>query len=205
MSAAVLGGHLAHVILFGGFGLAVAVVLVWPVPFDEESDGPAAADRLRPSADRAGLQAACIGLFAAAAVHVAVMPDHFRESWLYGCFFLVAAATQVAVGTLVLVRPSRRMLAAAAAGSLAVVVLWLVSRFVGVPVGPDNGAVEAVGVLDVVATAAELVTAGACLAVLAGGTLRPAWRWSTWGLALRLALLATGVGVPLVSALAPKG
>src|SRR5579885_1197897 len=105
MSAAVLGGHLAHLIVFGGFGLAGAVVLVWPVPFDEEADGPAAADRLRPSADRAGLQAACIGLFAAAAVHVAVMPDHFRESWLYGCFFLVAAATQVAVGTVVLVRP----------------------------------------------------------------------------------------------------
>lgn len=203
-SGAVLGGHLAHVLLFGGWGLAVAVVLVWP--HDKSTRyAPGGTEPLVPSADRTWLQLATLGLGCAAATHLAVMPAHFRESWLYGTFFVVAACAQLAAAALVLVRPSPRVLLACAAGSLAVVGLWVVSRFVGVPIGPDNGATEAIGVLDVMTTLFELLTATACAVVLAGRVVRPAWRWSLWSLPLRLLMLALAVGVPVTSALSSRG
>ncbi|MHB8438256.1 MAG: hypothetical protein ACYDD4_03735 [Acidimicrobiales bacterium] len=198
----VLGGHLAHVVLFGGWGLVIVVVLIWPhVP--EDADGrPIAVER--PGPDQMWLQAAFLGSGAAAVTHYAVMPDHFRQSWLYGAFFLCAATAQVVVAVALLVRPSRRLLWAAASGSLAVVVLWAVSRFVGVPIGPDNGATEHIGPLDVTATLCEVVCAVACLQLLRARTWRPSWRWTAWALPLRLSLLVVAVGVPLTSALSSR-
>lgn len=194
--------HLAHLAVFGGFGLATAVVLVWPTRRDEPSLRPG---EVEPSRDRSALQVACLGLCAAAATHFAVMPAHFRQSWLYGAFFLCAATAQLVLAGAVLVHPTRPLLTAVLAGSLAVVVLWTVSRFVGIPIGPDNGATEQIGALDVLATLAEVATALACLVVLRTGLARPAWRWSAWTLPLRLALLAASIGVPLAAAVAPKG
>ena len=44
--------------------------------------------------------------------------------------------------------------------------LWAVTRSVGIPLGPERGEVEEIGVLDVIATTAELVSAAACVWVL---------------------------------------
>lgn len=200
----VLGGHLVHVVVFGGWALAVVVVLLWP---HETTERRAEKARLGlvPTADRTWLQVAALGLFASAATHGAVMPDHFAQSWLYGTFFLAAATAQLVAGVLLLVRPTPRLLRAVVAGSVAVVVLWAVSRFVGVPVGPDHGATEPIGVLDVLATVAELATAAGAWFVLRRGSARPAWRWAWWAPAMRLVALAVAAGVPVTAALAPKG
>jgi hypothetical protein len=101
--------------------------------------------------------AAGLATVGAAAVHFVVMPTHFEESSLYGVFFLVTASVQVSWSLAVLARPSRPLLAAGAAGNLAVLALWLVSRTVGIPLGPGAGEVESVGGLDILATALEAV------------------------------------------------
>lgn len=214
LCGAVLGGHLAHVLVFGAFGFSVLVALVWPTGPRPAADGARASapGESRFGWDRALVQAAFLGLCAAAAVHLAVMPTHFRESVVLGLFFSGAAAAQVSMAVVVLVRPTRRVLVAVAVGAAAVVALWIVSRTTTLPFGLDGSSPEPVGPLDVLASAAELVSACACTAVLAGRSRArlmaarlPAWRWSTWSLPLRVALLAVGIGVPWAAALAPRG
>jgi hypothetical protein len=199
-----LGGHLAHAIALGGFILATATVLVWPVQSDEVRRRRLEDDRA-PTADRAWLQMAALGLFSAAAIHLAVTPAHFGQWWAYGVFFLGAASSQIAFGVLLLARPSRRVLVAGAAGSVAVVALWLASRLTGLPVGPDHGATEPFRVLDVLATVSEMATALCCVVALRLGAPRPAWRWAWWGLATRLVALLLSLGVPLTAAVSPRG
>lgn len=199
-----LGGHLAHAVALAAFVLATTTVLVWPVQSEEVRHERQETDRA-PTADRTWLQGAALGLFCAAAVHGAVMPTHFRQWWLFGVFFLGAASFQVGLGVLLLARPSPRLAVAGAAGSIAVVALWLVSRLAGLPLGPDHGATEPFGVLDVLATAAELATATCCVLALRADAMRPAWRWSWWGLTTRLAALVLTLGVPLTAAVAPRG
>ena len=53
----------------------------------------------------------------------------------------------------------RRLLAAGAAGNLAVAGVWAMSRVVGVPVGPERFEAEPVGLKDVLATLDELAIA----------------------------------------------
>jgi hypothetical protein len=133
------------------------------------------------------------------------MPEHFEQSWMYGTFFLCAATCQVAFAGLLLARPTRRILLAGMVGSFAIVLLWFVSRFVGVPIGPDNGGTEAIGVLDTFSTVAEAITASCCIIAMVGHRIGPAWRWSLWSLNMRLALLATVVGVPILATVSNRG
>jgi hypothetical protein len=134
----------------------------------DASAGPRSTRPRRPSVSKPGLAVlAALGLLVAAGVHVAVMPEHFRESWLYGAFFLGTAGAQVGAAVLVWRYPTRARLLAIALASLAVVLLWAWTRVVGVPLGPGAGEVESIGWLDVVASAAEVVTAIGCLAAAA--------------------------------------
>jgi hypothetical protein len=96
---------------------------------------------------------------AAAAVHVVVMPDHFEESALYGTFFATAAIAQFGYSALLLARPSRSLLAAGVLGNAAILVLWLITRTVGIPLGPAAGTTETFGGLDVLASVFELTIA----------------------------------------------
>jgi hypothetical protein len=89
-------------------------------------------------------------------IHLWVMPEHFREWWGYGAFFLVAALAQVVYVPLLLRWPNRTVLLVGLAGNSAIVLLYLFTRAVGVPLfGPEAGEVEAVGIIDVCATASE--------------------------------------------------
>jgi hypothetical protein len=221
--AAALGGHLVHVIVIGGALLLGATVylvamITAPRPVAEQlGDAPAppavplpACSRERAPSVAVALQLAAIGLAAAAGTHLAVMPDHFRQSWIYGSFFAVVAPLQLGLAWRLLARPHRPELCAALAFSLGVVLLWALTRFVGVPIGPDNGATEELGVLDIFATCAELLTAAALVYLLRSGRpaasedIAPAWRWSLWPLLTRATLTATVVLVPLLSIFAPR-
>jgi len=107
----------------------------------------------------------------AAIVHLWATPEHFEEWWGYGAFFLVSAVAQAAYAALLLARPSQRFLIAGIVGNSAIVLLYLVTRTLGIPFfGPEAGVVEGGGALGVIATASE-----AALVVGLGGML-------IWGL-----------------------
>jgi hypothetical protein len=102
----------------------------------------------------------------AVGVHYAVMPEHFEESSLYGTFFLVAATAQLAYSGVVLLRPTRPLIVAGVAGNVALALLWLFTRTIEVPLGPSAGSKESIGILDVIATAAEILAAAAAVGIL---------------------------------------
>ncbi|WP_343905239.1 hypothetical protein [Nocardioides aquiterrae] len=140
------------------------------------------------------LPVAVTGTAAAAGIHAAMIPAHLRERLVVGAFFVACALVQLAWAERALRRPTRRWLAAGAAGNLAVVGLWAVTRTAGLPFGllPRP---EAVGTWDATCAALELVAAAACVAAARRGPRRPA-PWREWHaaahawLALALTLLA---------------
>jgi hypothetical protein len=101
--------------------------------------------------------------FGAAAIHASVIGGHFREYWLFGVFFATVAALQVLWGVLVLVRPSPRLYELGAFGASLLVLVWVASRTVGVPIGPGAGSPEQLGVLDMVSTGFEILIVTAAL------------------------------------------
>ena len=89
----------------------------------------------------------------AGAIHAIATIDHFSHWWLYGAFFLVLTYGQVLWGISLLRKtPSERSLTLGAKANLAIVGVWLLSRTIGVPIGPEGGSTEPVGVMDVAAT-----------------------------------------------------
>lgn len=113
----------------------------------------------------AALPIAVISSTAAASVHAAVGPAHFRELFLFGLFFAGSAIAQVVWSLLMVLRPSRSLLVAALVGNSVVLVLWAVTRTVGLPFGllPSP---EAVGPWDLCCGLWEAVVVVACAALL---------------------------------------
>jgi hypothetical protein len=100
-------------------------------------------------------------------IHLWVTPEHFQEWWGYGTFFLAAALAQVAYVPLLLRWPNRTVLVLGIVGNSAIVLLYLLTRGVGIPLfGPEAGEIEEVGIIDVCATSSEaaiVVALGALL------------------------------------------
>jgi hypothetical protein len=110
--------------------------------------------------------------------HGLVTQEHFQEWWGYGVFFLATAVCMIGFGLALITdaidprympgdvnRLRRLMYAVGAVGIVSILGLYLVTRTAGIPLGPGSGSVESVGLIDLVAKAAELLaTAG--LAVL---------------------------------------
>lgn len=111
-------------------------------------------------------QYAAAGFSAVAGIiHVIVTPAHFEEWIGYGIFFLIAAAFQLLLAfVLVVAYPVRRgVLWAGILGNLAIIAMWVVTRTMGVPLGPMAGEIEGIGGLDLASKIAE-VAAIVCLA-----------------------------------------
>ena len=137
-----------------------------------------------PSTQASLLRGSAALSFGAALIHASVIAIHFREYWLFGVLFAITAVGQFIWAGLVWTRPaSPRLLAAGAVANLAVAIVWLASRTAGLPIGPDQGEREAVGIHDVLATTDELALAGLVAWALlaparteaAGGALAIAW------------------------------
>ena len=161
--------HAGHVLLLAAWVLVVAGVQLWSTMRSRAADR-----RSRPPLARSAWLAGAAGAAVlSGAVHLAVTGEHFRESALYGSFFLVLATLQLAWAAWLLLRPSRAWLFAGAAASVLVVLLWVATRTVGIPVGPAAGEIEGVGALDVVASAAEFAMAAFALAALRPGNRGP--------------------------------
>src|SRR5580698_649316 len=129
--------------------------------------------RTSPSTARPLLLGALAALSAgAAAIHFAVIFEHFDEYSLYGVFFLVLAWAQL-VWPVVLVTLSlaaRRLatwLWLGIAGNAIVLVIYFSSRSIGLPIGPDTKSVEAWGGLDLVCSIEEILLIVIAAAILA--------------------------------------
>ena len=94
-----------------------------------------------------------------AVIHVAVAPEHFDEYALFGALFVIAAALQGLWALAAFKRPSPAVLLAGVALNAGIAAVWVWSRTAGLPLGPEAGAAEAIGPLDVASTADELAVA----------------------------------------------
>lgn len=118
------------------------------------------------------------GSLLAALVHGGLAPQHLSEWWGYGLLFLVAAACQVVLALALLIDPLpptdpaaprvRRWIdLAGGAGNLLLAALYVVSRVVGVPLGPDAGQTQPWDTLGIVTVVVE-VAVGVALFALRG-------------------------------------
>jgi hypothetical protein len=129
--------------------------------------------RTSPSTARPLLLGALAALSAgAAAIHFAVIFEHFDEYSLYGVFFLVLAWAQLVwPAVLVALSLAARRLAAwlwlGIAGNAIVLVIYFSSRSIGLPIGPDTKTVEAWGGLDLVCSIEEILLIVIAAAILA--------------------------------------
>lgn len=148
------GGHPAwH---FGAVAAAAVGVFVFIKVSERRHERPSRVSlpaRPRPTRFLVLLALASAGC---SAIHAAVCPEHFREATAFGVFFLLASAAQAAWAIAVVVRPSRTLLSAGAVGNAGVVLLWGVTRAIGLPIGPEIWRPEAITVADALATQLEV-------------------------------------------------
>ncbi len=112
----------------------------------------------------------------AATIHFLVAPEHFRDDFSSGLFFVVVATLQLAWGAAIIARDSRTLYAGGAAGNAIVLVVWAVSRTIGLPFGPEAGTPEPVGLIDGLATAYEAIIVGGSMYSLdAVSAVRERW------------------------------
>jgi len=132
-----------------------------PGPADESPAAPAAIVR-SPRIQLLIGMSAVVGL-----IHGKAFIDHVDHYWLFGMFFAVLTYAQILWAMRLWRRPDdRRLFKAVAVMSLGVVAIWLVSRTVGLPIGPWAGRAEGIGLPDLVATLDELVIVAIIAAVL---------------------------------------
>jgi hypothetical protein len=144
--------------------------------------------------ERAWHVALALCSLAAAGIHFAVIGDHFEEHVAFGLFFAVVAWGQALWAVGILLFPGRGLLVAGLAGNLVVVVTWVVSRTVGVPIGPEPWTAEAIGAADLVSTILELVIVVGCgleLGRRSAVETRRVGRVPALALVLSLAVLST--------------
>jgi hypothetical protein len=135
---------------------------------------------------------ALAGLAATAGViHLVATIEHIGVDWELAVFFAVIGAGQLAAGWRVHRNHyERRLLALAAGASVVIALLWVWSRTLGMPFGPEAGRVVKVGVGDAIATLLELGFAALAALVLTRGEQRVAWLSSGLGVRLTCAVLS---------------
>lgn len=136
----------------------------------------------------------------AATLHFAYSPSHLAEYWLYGVFFVALAWLQMLWAIGVVLRPTRQLLIAGIVANAAVIVVWVLSRTVGVWVGPNATVSEPATYPDILSTALEaLIVVGGILVLFAP-------RLMSRGVHLRwVAPVAASSGIVLVAAAAGFG
>ena len=105
---------------------------------------------------------------AAGLIHFSAAPAHFSESSLHGSFFVVAGLLQIVAAGLLLRGGGTPLLRATAAGNIAVAGIWVMSRTIGLPIGPERWTPEAIGFADTTCSLIELLIVAGCLLMLSG-------------------------------------
>ncbi len=137
-------------------------------------------------------------LATAGLAHLSVAPAHFGEWWWFGALFLLAAGLQMGLALGLLLRPSRANFTAGVVVSCALIAVWTLSRSSGLPLGPEPGAEEGIGALDLLTTLDEI----ALVVLAAVALLGPGWMRSR---RLVLACEDSGVALGVVLTLAFAG
>ena len=88
-------------------------------------------------------------------IHLLVAPEHLEEFTPFGVGFFALGAFQILWAVTVVVRPNLPILAIGLVVSALTIGTWIVSRTVGLPVGPEAGEAEAIGTMDLLATILE--------------------------------------------------
>jgi hypothetical protein len=123
-------------------------------------------------AARLVLAAAAVG---AGVIHLAFAPEHLREYLPLGAGFVAAGLFQIGWGAALAVQESARLLLLGGLLSVGFIAVYLVTRTLGLPVGPDAFHPESVGVADVLCCALEVPVAfGALLLARRPGAMRSA-------------------------------
>jgi hypothetical protein len=124
------------------------------------------------SALRLLLAAATVG---AGLIHLAFAGEHLQEYLPLGVGFVAAGALQVLLGPLLAVRDSRRLLLVVGAFSALFLGVYLMSRTVGLPLGPEAFEPEPLGRADLLCCALEVpVVVGSFLLARRPSALRRA-------------------------------
>jgi hypothetical protein len=141
------------------------------------------------------LTVAALASIGAGAIHVSAARTLGRGDTQTFVFFGVVAAAEIVWGLVALFRAPRWWLVLGVLGNAAVVTTWVVSRTVGLPVGPYAHEVLPVGYADVLATIFGVVTiiGAATLAIRGAGPTRAAA--SARGFALAAAIVIGALGV----------
>ena len=161
-AAARNSGHpLWHLLIVAGGAVGVFLVIKAKEHWDRNP-------RPRLTAAAPVLALALLSL-ASGAIHASVSAEHFEEAFVFGLFFLLASTVQAGWAVLVVFRPSRALLVAGAVGNAAVIMLWTLTRTVGLPFGPEPWQPEAVGARDVISTLLEVALVLGVATLLARG------------------------------------
>jgi hypothetical protein len=102
-----------------------------------------------------------------AAIHFAVIKEHLEFDLAFGLFFIALGWFQVVWAQVYLLRPSAVLARIAAGVNLLVVAIWVISRTTGLPFGPQPWVPEAIGTLDVFASAFEVALVAVLLPAIA--------------------------------------
>jgi uncharacterized membrane protein YsdA (DUF1294 family) len=134
---------------------------------------------------------------AAGVIHARALFDHATHYWLFGVLFGVLTYAQVLWGVLVYRRPEdRRWFMPAVVVSLGVLGVWLVSRTVGLPIGPWAGRAEPFGIADIAASLDELLLTGVILAMLSPrGRVAARMRWLSGANCMRIGSMLVALSV----------
>jgi hypothetical protein len=93
----------------------------------------------------------------AAFLHDLVLPAHYIAWWGYGAYFIAATVAQAFYCGALLFWPTDGVLLAGILGNTAMLVLYAVTRGIGIPYfGPEAGQVEPIGAIDLLTAAAEI-------------------------------------------------
>jgi hypothetical protein len=137
----------------------------------------------------------------AGAIHLAMVPSHWDESIAEGIGFAVFGWLQLVFAAIVLLRPSRPLLASGVALNAAAIASWVWSRTAGLPFGEHSGHAESAGFVDVTCVVFEGVVLVACLALvlrprLGFGAARPALAFTGTAAVAVLALTTAALASP---------
>jgi hypothetical protein len=111
---------------------------------------------------------------AAAGIHFAVIKEHLEEWVLFGFLFFALGWFQLVWAQVYLVWPRPSVAAAAIVVNLGAVLVWAMSRTVGMPIGPEAWTPEQIGFPDLLATSLEIGIIGLMLPTLLRGRFAPA-------------------------------
>ena len=149
----------AAVIVVGGALFTALSLLTRPAPA-----GPAASVLPSPDATvtarstRRSIALMLAGLSGGAAViHLIAAPAHYVELGEIASGFVAAAMFQAAWIRWCLAGPSRRTIVVGIVGNVAIVLAWLYTRTIGLPIGPFAGSPEPIGYPDGASVAFELI------------------------------------------------